>query len=180
MLTCRVPRFAALLALAAAVLAGCTGSTSTPSPTPSVVSSSASPTPTLSEGQKAANDTVVKYRAMIDELRSQDMPDISRLAALARDDAYVKWGRVIQNDFQNGYHQVGVTTISITSTDPGTSARQWLVAGCLDMSKADLIDKNGKSGLATSAGKQQAKYAVDQDPQSLAWYVTKDDTGASC
>jgi hypothetical protein len=180
LLTCRVPRFAVLLVLAAVVLGGCTPSTSASSPTPAVSVTTASPTPTLSEGQKAASDTVVKYRALIDELRSQGMPDISRLATLARDDAYVKWGRILQNDFQTGYHQVGVTALVITSTDPGAGASQWLVTGCLDMSKADMIDKNGKSGLATPAGKQQVKYAVDQDPKSLSWYVTKDDAGASC
>ena len=167
--------------LVLAVLAGCTGST-TPRSTPTVIptASSSSPTPTLSEGQQAANDVVVKYRALIDELRSQDMPDINRLATLARDDAYTKWGRVLQNDFQGGYHQVGVTTLVIKNTDAGTSSRQWLVNGCLDMSKADLVDKNGKSGLATPGGKQQVKYSVEQDPQSLAWFVTKDETGASC
>jgi len=178
LLTCRVPHLAVLLVLSSVVLVGCTPSTSASSPPPTV--STASPTPTLSEGQKAANDVVVKYRALIDQLRAQDMPNVSLLATLARDDAYAKWGRILQSDFQTGYHQVGTTSITITNTDPGTSATEWLVSGCLDMSKADMVDKNGKSGLATPAGRQQVKYTVDQDPKNFAWYVTKDEAGESC
>jgi hypothetical protein len=181
LLTCRVPRFAALLVLAAALLAGCTGSTSTPSPTPSVVASTTSPTPTLSEGQKAANDTVIKYRALIDELRSQDMPDSARLATVARDSAYEKWTRVLQDDFVNGYHQTGVAVITIRSTDPGASARQWLVSGCLDVTKLDVVDKSGKTTLEHPGGTNHVTYSVDQDPTTLKWYVTNETfDGGTC
>jgi hypothetical protein len=181
LLTCRVPRFAALLVLAAAVLAGCTGSTSTPSPTPTVIASTASPTPTLSEGQKAANDTVVKYRALIDQLRQQYKPDLMPLLEVARDDAYEKWRRVIQDDFVNGYHQTGVAVIAIKSTDPGASARQWLVSGCLDVTKLDVVDKAGKTTLEHPGGINHITYVVDQDPTTLRWYVTNETfDGGTC
>jgi len=178
---CRVPRFVALLVLAAAVLAGCTGSTSAPSPSPSIVSSSASPTPTLSEGQKAANDVVVRYRALIDELRSQDMPDSARLAMVARDSAYEKWTRVLQDDFVSGYHQTGAAVITIGSTDSGVSARQWLVSGCLDVTKLDVVDKSGKTTLQHPGGINHVTYSVDQDPTTLKWYVTNETfDGGTC
>jgi hypothetical protein len=167
--------------LLAVALAGCTGSTSTPSPTPSVVASTTSPTPTLSEGQKAANDTVIKYRALIDELRSQDMPDSARLATVARDSAYEKWTRVLQDDFVNGYHQTGVAVITIRSTDPGASARQWLVSGCLDVTKLDVVDKSGKTTLEHPGGTNHVTYSVDQDPTTLRWYVMNETfDGGTC
>ena len=178
MLTCRVPRFAALLL--AATLAGCTGSTSTPSPTPSVVASTTSPTPTLSEGQKAANDTVVKYRALIDELRSQAMPDISRLLSVSRGDAYDQWGYTIQDDFRNGEHQTGTSSVSITATEPGQNARQWVVSACVDFTKVDIVDKNGKSVLRSPAIKEQVTYTVDQDTTSPSWFVTREVLGSAC
>lgn len=178
MLHCRAPIAVLLLAVA---LAGCTGSTSTPSPTPSVVASTTSPTPTLSEGQKAANDTVIKYRALIDELRSQDMPDSARLATVARDSAYEKWTRVLQDDFVNGYHQTGVAVITIRSTDPGASARQWLVSGCLDVTKLDVVDKSGKTTLEHPGGTNHVTYSVDQDPTTLRWYVMNETfDGGTC
>jgi hypothetical protein len=181
LLTCRVPRFAALLVLAAAVLAGCTPSTSVSSPTPAVSVTTASPTPTLSEGQKAANDVVVKYRALIDQLRAQDMPDSARLATVARDSAYEKWTRVLQDDFVSGYHQTGVAAITIKSTDPGASARQWLVSGCLDVTKLDVVDKAGKTTLEHPGGINHAIFVVDQDPTTLRWYVTNETfDGGSC
>jgi hypothetical protein len=180
LLTCRVPRFAALLVLAAAVLAGCTGSTSTPSPTPTVIASTASPTPTLSEGQKAADDVVVKYRALIDELRAQYKPDLIPLLEVSGGAAYEKWRYTIQEDFVNGYHQTGVAVLTINSTDPGTSVQQWLVSACLDVTRVDIVDKNGKTTMAHPGGINKVTYTVDQDSKSLRWYVTNETGGGAC
>ena len=155
---CRVPRFVALLVLAAAVLAGCTGSTSASFPTPTMSATSASPTPTLPEGQKAANDTVVKYRALIDQLRAQYKPDISQLLTVSRGAAYDKWGYTLQEDFVNGYHQTGVAVVTITSTDPGTSAKQWLISGCLDVTRLDIVDKNGNTTMTHPGGINRVAY----------------------
>ena len=176
---CRVPRFVALLILAA--VAGCTGSTSGPSPTPSLVASTTSPTPTLSEGQKATDDVVLRYRALIDQLRQQYKPDSTQLLAVARDDAYNKWSRVFQDDFVSGYHQTGLASLTIKSTDPGKSARQWLVAGCLDVTKVDIVDKSGKTTLEHPGGINHIVYTVDQDATSLRWYVMSETfDGATC
>jgi hypothetical protein len=181
LLMCRVPRFVALLVLAAAVLAGCTGSTSASFPTPTMSATSASPTPTLSEGQKAANDTVVKYRALIDQLRAQYKPDISQLLTVSRGAAYDKWGYTLQEDFVNGYHQTGVAVITIQSTDPGASAQQWLVSGCLDVTKLDVVDRSGKTTLEHPGGVNHIIYSVDQDPTTLRWYVTNETfDGGTC
>jgi hypothetical protein len=123
---------------------------------------------------------VVKYRALIDELRSQDMPDISRLLAVSRGDAYDQWGYTIQDDFRNGEHQVGTTTIRIASTAPGANPREWIVSGCLDMTRSDIVDKKGKSVLTSPAGKISVTYTVDQEVSDLAWYVTKEKVGDAC
>ena len=180
MLTCRVPRFAVLLVLASAVLGGCTPSTSASSPTPAVSVTSAPPTPTLSDGQKAANYTVVKYRALIDELRQQYKPDVARLSTLSRGAAYEKWRYTLQDDFVNGYHQVGTTSVAIVTTDPGATSQQWIVNGCLDTSQTDIVDKYGKTTLTTPEGKVKVVYTVDQDATSLSWFVTKDEVKGSC
>lgn len=176
---CRVPRFVALLVLAAA-LAGCTGSTSAPSPSPSIVSSSASPTPTLSEGQMAANDTVVKYRALIDQLRAQYKPDLTPLIEVSSDAAYEKWRYTIQDDFVNGHHQTGASSVSILSIDPGTMAQEWIVSACVDFSKVDIVDKAGKSVMPTPGGRERVAYTVDQVSTNLHWYVTKEEVGTTC
>ena len=171
---------AALLVLAAA-LAGCTGGTHVPSPSPSVVSSSASPTPTLSEAQTAANDVVVEYRALIDQLRQQYKPDVSQLLAVSRGAAYDKWGYILQEDFVNGWRQTGVAVIAIKSTGQGTSARQWLVSGCLDVTKLDVVDKSGKTTLEHPGGINHIIYTVDQDTTTSRWYVTNETfDGATC
>jgi hypothetical protein len=163
--------------LVLAVLAGCTGSTSGPSPSPSVIASSASPTPTLSEGQKAVNDTVIKYRALVDELRQQYKPDSTVLLEVARDAAYDKWRRVLQDDFVNGYHQTGVAVVTIKSTDKGATARQWLASACLDVTKLDVVDKSGKTTLERAGGINGIVYTVDQDPSTFRWYVTNETFG---
>ena len=180
MLTCRVPRFAVLLVLAAVVLGGCTPSTSASSPTPAVSVTSASPTPTLSEGQKAANDTVVKYRALIDQLRQQTPADSSKLLTYARGNAYEKWRLVLQDDSVNGYRQVGVTVFTVRSTDPGNNASQWRVTGCLNGSHADVVDKNGKSIVTDTPTPHLVVYTLDQDSSTLRWYVTGDEATGTC
>ena len=173
----RVHLVALLLATA---LAGCTGSTSSPSPSPSVVPSSASPTPTLSEGQKAVNDLVIKYRAIIDQLRQQYKPDLTPLIEVSSDAAYEKWRYTIQEDFVNGWHQTGAAVVTIRSTDPGSSPQQWLVSTCLDVTKVDIVDKDGKTTLAHPGGKNRVTYSVDQQPSNLKWYVTAETGGGSC
>jgi len=180
LLTCRVPRFAALLVLAAAVLAGCTPSTSASSPTPTVSVSTASPTPTLSEGQKAANDTVTKYRAIIDQLRAQYKPDLAPLIEVSSDAAYEKWRYTIQDDFVNGHHQTGNSSVSILSTDPGTTAQEWIVSACVDFSKVDIVDKAGKSVMPTPGGRERVAYTVDRVSTNPHWYVTKEEVGTTC
>ncbi len=154
------------------VLAACTGSTSTPIVTASIALTSATPTPSISEGQKAANDVVGRFRILVDELRSQDMPDSSRLATVARDSAYEKWTQLLQDDFVNGYHQTGLAVMTIHSTDPGVSSRQWLVSGCLDVTHLDIVDKTGTTTLQHPGGINHVVYSVDQDANTLRWYVT--------
>ncbi len=129
----------------------------------------------------AANDTVIKYRALVDQLRQQYMPDVSQLLAFSRGAAYDKWGYTLQEDFVNGWHQTGVAVITIKSTEPGGSARQWLVSGCLDVTRLDVVDKAGQSTLEHTGGINHIVYTVDQDPTTLRWYVT-DETfdGAAC
>ena len=167
--------------LLSAALAGCTSSTSAPSPTPTVVSSTASPTPTFSEGQRAANDVVLRYRALIDQLRQQYKPDSTQILAVARDDAYDKWSRVLQDDFVYGWHQTGVASLTIKSTEPGKNASEWLVVACLDVTKIDIVDKSGKTTLAHPGGINHIVYAVDQDSTSLQWYVMSEAfDGATC
>lgn len=156
------------------VLAACTGSTSAPIFRPSIVTTSTIHTPTLSEGQQAANDVVVRFRRLVDVLRSQDMPDSSQLAAVARDSAYEKWTQVLQDDFVNGYHQTGWAVMTIQSIDPGISSRQWLVSGCLDVTNLDIVDKAGTTTLAHPGGINHVIYGVDQDERTLRWYVTSE------
>jgi hypothetical protein len=177
LLNCRAPLVVLLLA---AALAGCTGSASGPSPSPTVSVTTASPTSTLSEGQKAANDTVVKYRALIDELRAQYKPDLIPLLEVSGGAAYEKWRYTIQEDFVNGYHQTGVAALTINSTDPGASVQQWLVSGCLEVTRVDIVDKNGKTTMAHPGGINKVTYTVDQDPKSLRWYVTNETGGGAC
>ena len=124
---------------------------------------------------------VLRYRTLIDQLRQQYKPDSTQILSVARDDAYDKWSRVLQDDFVNGWHQTGVATLTIKSTNPGKSALQWLVAACLDVTKVDIVDKAGKTTLDHPGGINHIVYTVDQDANSLKWYVMNETfDGATC
>jgi hypothetical protein len=171
---------AALVAAGALGLTGCAGST-TPTRTPSAtVSISASPTPSLTESQKAANDTVIKYRALIDELRQQETPDTARVATIARASAYENALSTLIDDFRNGHRQVGLSILTILSTDPGVGSGEWKVTGCLDLSKVDILDKSGKSIRTDTQNRYLSTFTVDQDPQNHSWYVMSDEANGTC
>jgi len=71
--------------------------------------------------------------------------------------------------------------LTIKSTDPGNSPRQWLVSGCLDVTKLDIVDKSGKTTLEHPGGINHIVYAVDQDPTTFTWYVTNETfDGGTC
>jgi hypothetical protein len=98
---------------------------------------------------------------------------------VATGDAYEKWRYTIQDDFKNGQHQIGLTTFTAATVGQGATAREWIVSGCLDMSKADIVDKNGKSVMTEPAGKNTAVYTVDQESDQ-AWYVSKEEIMGAC
>jgi hypothetical protein len=175
--TYRAP-IAVLIVLA--VFAGCTSSTSAPPPSPSVSTSSTSAIPTLSAGQQAANEVVVKYRALIDQLRQQYKPDLTPLIEVSSDAAYEKWRYTLQDDFVNGQHQTGTSLVSILSTESGTTADEWIVSACVDFSNVDIVDKAGRSVMPTPGGRLRVAYTVDQVPTNLHWYVTREEVGSTC
>ena len=169
--------------IGALALGACTSPTPTPplSVTPSAVSSASPiPTPDLSGTRKDAADTVVKYRALIDELRQQYKPDVSRLATLARGKAYEKWSFTLQDDFVNGYHQTGTTSVVVLETGSGPLAYQWLITACLDMTRADIVDKNGKTTLTERPGKKTVIYTVEEDTKLAQWFVMAEEVTTAC
>lgn len=168
--------------ICALTVGACTSPTPPLSVTPSASVSSASPTPTpdLSGTRKDAADTVVKYRALIDELRQQYKPDVSRLATVARGSAYEKWRFTLQDDFVNGYHQTGTTSVNVLATGSGSFAYQWVITACLDMTRGDIVDKNGKTTLTERPGKKTVIYTVEEDTKLAQWFVMAEEVTTAC
>jgi len=65
-------------------------------------------------------------------------------------------------------------------TEAGSSSGQWIVTACVDFTKVDIVNKDGKSVMTARGAKQQVTYTVDQDPTTLAWYVANEEAGSQC
>lgn len=173
---------AALVLLGVLTVGACTPSTSVstiPSPSASLASS---PTPSvdLSGTKKDAADKVVAYRALIDELRQQTTPDVTRLLTVSTGKAYEQWRLTLQDDFKNGHRQVGKSVVTILATGSGTLANQWSVTACVDFSGADIVDKSGASVRTDSQVRFLTIYLVDQRPADQKWYVSNEESTEPC
>lgn len=120
---------------------------------------------------------MVKYRALIDELRQQYKPDVSRLLTLAQASAYEKWRYTLQDDFKNGYRQVGTTSVRITATASGPTAADWTVTACVDYSNASVVDKDGKT-IDGGDAKGSVSFIVRQKDQT--WFVIEESDAGTC
>lgn len=167
-------RFAIALVAASFAVAGCGRAAvePTPSPTPSFPVTP-TPTPTLSAGAQAAVDKAFAFNNMIDRLASDPSLSLNEIVTVARDPAADVWRRQLAVYRQNGWRETGSVVLTLDGVEPGQDAREWLVRLCLDVTDADVVDKNGVSVVEEDRlPRALTTHTVTQDPQTLEWYVT--------
>jgi hypothetical protein len=175
----RTPTIVAALTLASlAALTACSdasGGTADPTSTPtSAVPSTSTPNPTAStadEGTKAAEAAVVKLWATIDELSINPNIKLERLATVARDQALFQWQfTYLRADRRKGYRQIGKSSVVSTSANQLANARSYKVAACVDFSKVNVVDRQGKSVVAAGRpARTQDTYTVEDT--GSGWFV---------
>lgn len=180
------------LALVAVLLLGaCTGAsqptqtTTSPSPSPSssTPTSMAPSTTSLSPQEleaKAAEAAVVKFWRVVDELSSDPNTSLNKLATVSRGTSIDTWAQMLTNRRGKQYRQVGdVVIASVAAKVKGP--KSWDVTACIDVSKVNLVDKDGKSVVAaTRPPRVEYLYTVEKGQSPAGYYVTADKQVRTC
>ena len=178
-------------ALTGLMLAGCgtpnPTATPSPTPTPSSVASpqppipTPTPTPSLSAGAQAAVVAVEAALALYDRIAADPAADISELATVARDSAYLTWASWLAEYRSNEWVGTGTQATTLMRTEPGADAREWVVTLCVDNSQTDMLDQNGNSVTSKEAPTRTVGvFKVVQDPTMFGWFVTAFESTGTC
>lgn len=137
--------------------------TSTPSSTPSTTSPA-------ERDAKAAQQAVVRFLALYDELANNPKSSLNRLATVARGQALAQWRTTLFRQRVKGWRQIGSVKIVSTTASKRTSQR-YKVTACIDVDKVNIVDRDGKSVVAANRPpRTRDTYIADRTPQG--WFVT--------
>jgi len=173
---------AATLALAAiTATSACAANDPKPSlsTTTSATSTTTTPTPSptpLSPAEQDAKDaakTITRFWGVLDELASDPKKSLDKLAAVSRDQAIAQWRSNLTTYRRSGWKQVGDSTV-LSAQAQAVDEKNFVVKACIDVSKANVVDRAGKSVIA--AGRQnrmEYSYKVRKAPEGF--FVTEDE-----
>jgi hypothetical protein len=162
-------------------LAACGEDPPPPEPTPTVVakkptpSPSPSPSPSLTADEldlKAAEDVVLAYDALLDELeRDPSFSRISEGSLVARDAANTYLQEHIASYATNKHRSIGESKVEIVGSVKNADGT-WTVDACVDSTDWDVVGEDGKSVAdRTGLGRFLEHHTVTQDVKNLKFYV---------
>ncbi len=179
---------AAAVALAAiTVTSACTTNDPTPTPSPatSVTSTTTTPTPSstsLSLAEQDAKDAeraIPSFWAVVDALSSDPSASLDKLAVVSRETSIATWRQLLTNHRVRQLTQTGRTTVASVITKPG-AAGTFAVTACIDVSKVNLVGKDGKSVVAANRpARVQYIYTVRRGSDGV-FYVVEDKAVRTC
>jgi hypothetical protein len=174
-------RIAATLALAAiTATSACATNDPKPSLSSATSATSSDTTPKASatsvslaeQDSKDAARTITRFWAVLDELASDPQKSLDKLAAVSRDQAIAQWRSNLTTYRRSGWKQVGDSTV-LSAEAQSVDGKNFVVKACIDVSKANVVDRAGKSVIA--AGRQdrmEYSYKVQMAPEGF--FVTED------
>jgi hypothetical protein len=109
---------------------------------------------------------------VLDELSSDPKKSLDKLAAVSRDQAIAQWRSNLTTYRRSGWKQVGDSTV-LSAEAQSVDGKNFAVKACIDVSKANVVDRAGKSVIA--GGRQdrmEYSYTVQKAPEGF--FVTED------
>jgi len=178
---------AATLAVAAiAATSACTtNDPKAPSTTTSATSPTTTPTPSstsLSPAEQDVKDaaqTIARFWGVLDALASDQKKSLDELATVSRDSSINTWRQLLTRHRVQQLTQTGKTVVGESSAKP-ISASRFAVTACIDVSKVNLVDKDGKSVVAANRPPRvQYEYIVEKASGGV-FYVVEDKAVQTC
>ncbi len=179
---------AASAVLAAVLLSACGPNDAVPVDSPSTSSDpssvtpspSASPSPSEAPTDSAsaqAENVIVEYWAMLDKLASEPDTSLSDLTAVARGSARKQWQQILTRQRGQQYTQTGNVLVESAKAKSST-AGAWDVTACLDTTKVNVVDKDGKS--VRGDGPQRVEYVYGVQRDGGRFYVVEEKVVGEC
>ena len=168
---------AAVLATAACTDPAAPPTTTTAAPpigTPTTTSSTTAADPQLA-GAEAA---VAELWGLVDALGADPKRSLDELTTVARDQSLETWRELLTSQRRRGYRQTG--GISVVSSSATSAGGKFTVDTCIDVSKTNLVDKDGKSVVAADRPPRVRYTSVVEQGSDGKFYVMKDKAVGTC
>ena len=182
-----------IVALGLGTTAGCTGATShngtTPTSTSPTTTTTASSTTTPSSTTSTSNEAeqnlqsakrvVRDFWTVIDKLSADPKAKLDGLATVSRSPSIGVWRQIITKQRIDGQVQTGTSKV-VSATAEKSAARKFDVTACIDVSKVNLVDKNGRSVVsANRLPRVKYQYVITKGTDGR-FYVTNDKAISGC
>ena len=180
-------RFAeCVLTLSLVGLASCSepdpqpGISVTPVASSPALSGTASPTPSADEQNLREGELAVsRFWSVIDGLSGDPDSELTELTTVSRGSVAAQWARNINQDRYDRVRSTGNVVVRNATVKPSNQRNVFDVAACIDVSKVNVIDKDGKSVVPDDRPDRVGyDYAVEMDRQK--WYVVKEKVNGRC
>ncbi|MFZ1287997.1 MAG: hypothetical protein WAR57_13275 [Candidatus Phosphoribacter sp.] len=133
-------------------------------------------TTTVSPQEQALTDAkgaVVAFWRARDEVASNPDLGVNRLDSVARGQALDVHRRSLNAQISAGLKQVGNVAVTPLAASASPDPGQYSVSACVDVSKVNVVDKEGKSQVPPErAERSRYDYVVLKAPEG--WFVIQD------
>ena len=179
--------FCALTVSVVAWLASCgaapepaPSTSSTPTAIPSSPSSTASPTPSAEElNLRKAERAVSRFWRLIDRLSADADLDLTELTTVSRGSVAAQWAKNINQYRFDQVKAEGRVVVRDVMAQQSKDDDLYRVTACIDASKVNLVDMNGKSVVPPEGPRRVTyDYTVEKDRQK--WYVIEEKVTKTC
>lgn len=165
--------------VASLLMAGCSAGSGGAEPTTGTTAAtsrtaSSSPTRTPTDSAPArAEEAVVAFWRLRDELASDPSRGVTQLAEVARGQALDLHRRSLNAQAAQGWKQVGSTVVTAQSAKASDKSGEYMVTACVNVEKVNIVDAEGKSHVPPARPIKSAySYTVQQE--GSRWYLIED------
>jgi hypothetical protein len=175
-----------LTAVLVICLASCSSPGHQPNPLPTQVASPLVPSRTDSSSSSAkelnlrkAERAVVRFWRVIDRLSADPDSDLTELTTVSRGSVAAQWARNINQYRFDGVKAEGRVAVRDVVAKQTKDDDLYNVTACIDASKVNLVDKNGKS-VVPPEGPRRVSYDYTVENDQRKWYVIKEKVTKTC
>ncbi|MDC5698063.1 hypothetical protein OO014_12410 [Intrasporangium calvum] len=153
------------------------GTTTAPPPTatPTAMTTSTTAADPQLAGAEAA---VARLWGLVDALGAAPKRSLDELTTVARDQSLEMWRELLTSQRRKGYRQTG--SISVVSSTATSAGGKFNVDMCIDVSKTNLVDKDGKSVVAAGRPPRVRYTSVVEQGTDGKFYVMQDKAVGTC